>query len=37
MNAFEEYAVRRLTKDIVEDNYPVDIVSYLEDLLSECV
>lgn len=37
LNAFEEYAVRRLTKNIMEDKFPVDIVTYLEDLLSESV
>lgn len=33
LNAFEEYAVRELTKDAVHDKYPLDIASYLRELL----
>jgi len=33
LNAFEEYAVRELTKDVVDGNYPNAIVSYLKGLL----
>lgn len=29
LNAFEEYAVRVLTKDVMEGNYPDELISYL--------
>lgn len=34
LNAFEEYAVRKLSKDFVEEKYPVDLVMYLKELIS---
>lgn len=32
LNAFEEYAVRELTKEIMKENYPDSIVTYLKGL-----
>ena len=33
LNAFEEYAVRKLSLDIIEEKYPIDIITYLEALM----
>lgn len=33
LNAFEEYTVRKLTKDVMYDKYPLGIASYLRGLL----
>lgn len=33
LNAFEEYAVRALTKDVMDNNFPDSLISYLRGLL----
>ena len=33
LNAFEEYAVRELTKEVISGHYPEDIFIYLKDLI----
>ena len=33
LNAFEEYAVRKLTNDVLTEDYPDSITSYLKDLI----
>lgn len=32
-NAFEEFAVRKLTKRVMTDDYPSDLIAYLEGIL----
>ena len=39
LNAFEEYAVRRLTKDVLAGSLPSDLAFYMQEILhdSACV
>ena len=33
LNAFEEYAVRVLTTDVMNNKFPNDLISYLKELV----
>lgn len=37
LNAFEEYSVRVLTTDVMNNNFPKDLISYLKDLVKDKV